>query len=88
MAISSAKSRPRAKIAALTRAVRNGERAADDPELADARRDLAQAQLADYIEKILAQAPPLTDEQRTRLAELLKPVCRRRIAELDSGGAV
>lgn len=29
---------------------------------------------AEYIEKILADWPPLTDQQRTRLAELLKPV--------------
>jgi hypothetical protein len=28
----------------------------------------------DYVEKVLAEAPRLTDEQRTLLAELLKPV--------------
>lgn len=28
----------------------------------------------EYIEKLLAEAPPLTDEQRVRLAELLAPV--------------
>ena len=27
-----------------------------------------------YIQKVLADAPPLTSEQRTRLAELLAPV--------------
>lgn len=27
-----------------------------------------------YVAKVLANAPPLTDEQRTRLAELLRPV--------------
>ncbi len=27
-----------------------------------------------YIEKMLADWPPLTDQQRTTLAELLKPV--------------
>lgn len=29
---------------------------------------------AEYIRKLLDQAPPLTDDQRTRLAELLAPV--------------
>jgi hypothetical protein len=37
--------------------------------------------IADYVEKILAEAPPLTDEQRVRLTELLRPVRLRR----DSG---
>lgn len=35
-----------------------------------------------WVEKLLAQAPPLSDEQRNRLAELLRPA-RREIA----GGA-
>lgn len=35
---------------------------------------------ASYIEKVLAEAPPLTDEQCSRLAELLRPA-RRTAAE-------
>ena len=39
---------------------------------------------------MLAEAPPLTDEQRSRLAELLKParqaIVAARIAELGDGG--
>jgi len=31
---------------------------------------------ASYIEKVLAEAPPLTDEQCNRLAELLRPARR------------
>jgi hypothetical protein len=31
----------------------------------------------DWLRRALAEAPPLTDEQRTKLAELLKPVRRR-----------
>lgn len=27
-----------------------------------------------WVDRVLATAPPLTDEQRTRLAELLRPV--------------
>lgn len=33
--------------------------------------------IAEYVEKILAAAPSLTDEQKTRLAELLRPVRQR-----------
>ena len=45
-------------------------------QIEDRRRDLAEAKIADYIEKILAEAPPLTDAQRTALAELLRPARR------------
>lgn len=66
----------RAKVGALSRAVKNGERPRNDPALAKARQDLAAAKVADYINRTLADAPPLTNEQRTRLAELLKPLRR------------
>ena len=66
----------RARIAALTRAIRAGERPVDDPALPEARRNLKAARAADYIRKVLEEAPPLSDEQRTQLAELLKPVRR------------
>ena len=59
----------KARVASLTRS-----RTPDDPEFVAAKRDLAEANIADYLEKVLAAAPPLTDEQRSRLAELLKPV--------------
>lgn len=65
----SAKSYSHARVAALSRS-----RPHDDAELVDARRELAEANIAAYVEKTLAQAPPLTDEQRARLAELLRPV--------------
>ncbi len=64
----------RAKIAALSRCIAAGERRADDPELQDAYRGLAAAKIFDYIERVLAAAPPLTDAQRAALAELLRPV--------------
>lgn len=59
----------RARIAALSR-----DRAPDAPEITAARRELIEAKAAAYIEKVLTEAPPLTNEQRTRLAELLRPV--------------
>jgi hypothetical protein len=64
----------KSRVAALTRAVRNGERSAQDPELDDARACLATANIEAYIAKQLAKAPPLTDSQRNALAELLAPV--------------
>lgn len=36
-----------------------------------ARRDLAAEKLAAYIEKVVSSAPPLTPDQRSRLAALL-----------------
>jgi hypothetical protein len=39
----------------------------------DGKQDSRAAQLEQYIEKVLSGAPPLTDEQRNRLAELLRP---------------
>jgi hypothetical protein len=59
----------RARVASLSR-----DRKPDDSEFIAARQDLAAQMLAEHIEKVLAKAPPLTAEQRTRLAELLKPV--------------
>ena len=47
-------------------------RPADDPDLIDARRDLAAAKIEAYIERIVAEAPPLGDEARLRLAELFR----------------
>ena len=51
----------------------------NDPEAIEAaRRDFATEKIAAFVLKVLADTPPLTDEQRVRLAELLRPVRRRR----------
>lgn len=43
-----------------------------DPEkIAETKRDLATANLEKYISKVVADAPPLTAEQRAHLAALL-----------------
>lgn len=55
--------------ARVARAVQRG-----DAETAEeARRDLLAAKLARAIEAAVNAAPPLTDEQRARLAGLLMP---------------
>jgi len=58
----------RARIASLSRS-----RPADDPDLLEARRNLRAIRLQEYVEKVVAEAPPLTDEQRHRIAQLLAP---------------
>ncbi|MBB5785982.1 hypothetical protein [Jiangella mangrovi] len=57
-------------------------RAPDDPEVVAARRELRAAALEDHIRKVVDQAPPLTTEQRDRLAQLLRPSVAR-----NGGGA-
>lgn len=59
--------RERAKVASLTRI-----HPANHPDLLDARRRLAVANLEQYIGKITTVAPPLTDEQRAHLAALIR----------------
>lgn len=49
----------------------------DSERIVDARRDLAEARIADAIERIVADAPPLTDNQRARLAAMLAPAVAR-----------
>ncbi|HWX99862.1 MAG TPA: hypothetical protein VNY55_08320 [Mycobacterium sp.] len=63
----------RAVVSGLSRCVKTGERAADDPQLIDARRNLAAARLAEYIERTVAAAPAFTPEQVDRLRVLLEP---------------
>lgn len=45
----------------------------DDPDLIEARRELAAAKLEAYVQKVVANAPPLTSSQRDRIAVLLRP---------------
>jgi hypothetical protein len=47
---------------------------ADHPLLGELRRDIRAGRAEDYIQNLLKTAPPLTDQQRTHLAELLRPV--------------
>jgi hypothetical protein len=44
----------------------------DIPATPDQRRDAAAQRLADYIATVLATAPPLTEEQRSCIAALLR----------------
>lgn len=58
----------RAKVAALSRS-----RTKDDPELLTAKQDLAASKLAQYVERVVAEAPPLSEQQTDRIVTLLRP---------------
>jgi len=57
----------RGRVAGLSR-----DRLPDDPELLDAKRNLRAENLAVHIAELVDAAPPLTAEQRDRLAALLR----------------
>ncbi|WP_394279837.1 hypothetical protein [Microbacterium sp.] len=40
--------------------------------IAEARRDLATEKIAAYVQRVVAEAPPLSDEQRDRLVAILR----------------
>lgn len=61
----------RARIAHLSRS-----RSSDDPEIVSARTEFAAAKIEAYIERVISEAPPLTNEQLSRLRVLLEPARR------------
>ncbi|MFI7426091.1 hypothetical protein ACIBPB_03815 [Micromonospora sp. NPDC049836] len=65
-----AKSQPR-RNAAATVAIIERWHGPEDPRLPDLRRDLRAAELEEHIRRLVDTAPPLTHEQRARLAALL-----------------
>jgi hypothetical protein len=62
---------------------------AGSPQARKTREELQAEKTAVFIQRLLNEAPPLTDEQRAKLAELLKPardaVTAARLAELGAG---
>jgi len=73
----------RARVAALTRVVRAGERPQKD--LDAAKRDLEKANRTAYIDRLVANAPAFTPEQIDQLRVLLEPA-RRDLANTRPGG--
>lgn len=57
----------RGRVAALSRS-----RTPDDPELVDARRNLAVLRLEEQIRHTISTAPPFTRRQRDGLAALIR----------------
>ncbi|MCK5752677.1 MAG: hypothetical protein KAH46_08220 [Mycobacterium sp.] len=63
----------RSKAAILQREIKNGRRPKADQKLVEEHyRNMRALRLADYVEKALKAAPPLTDDQRERIAALLR----------------
>ena len=60
--------RKRGRVNALQR-----HRPADDPDLYEARRELRAASAEETVRGLVAGWPPLTSDQRTKLAALLAP---------------
>ncbi len=54
--------------------IANAKRKDPNADVTDLRRQLKEERTAAYIEKVLADWPPLSDQQRTSLAEILMPV--------------
>jgi hypothetical protein len=52
-------------------AILSRHRQSNDPELAQAKADLAEARVRELIQRETSKAPPLTTDQRSRLAVLL-----------------
>jgi hypothetical protein len=51
---------------------RASKRTGDPISAANKRRDYAAAKLEDYIRRVVETAPSLTDDQRSRIASLLR----------------
>ena len=51
---------------------RASKRTGDPISAADKRRDYAAAKLEDYIRRVVETAPPLTQDQQSRIAALLQ----------------
>ena len=45
----------------------------DNPNQTETARELATARIAEYVARVVDAAPPLTPEQRDRIAALLRP---------------
>jgi hypothetical protein len=45
--------------------------APSDPAMVEKRQELRALKLEDHVKRVISQAPPLTDEQRERIANLL-----------------
>lgn len=57
----------RARVAALSRS-----RLPDDAEFVKAQQELKAVSLTEYVERVVNSAPPLTAEQRDRIAAILR----------------
>lgn len=64
-------SSPDPYLVARSRLANASHRGGDPAAIIEARRDFTAVKLERYIREVVASAPPLTTEQRARLAALL-----------------
>lgn len=64
----------RSQLANSSRRAKSTPTAENLAALADAKRRYAESALAEHIARVVDAAPPLTAEQRERLAKLLRPM--------------
>ena len=62
---------PDRRTSAASLAARERHYGADDPRTRTARADVAEQKLTAYVRQVVADAPDLTAEQRSRVAALL-----------------
>lgn len=57
--------------------VATASRLGSPAEVEQARRDHAAVKLESYVNKVVSEAPPLTDEQISRITAILRPTLHR-----------
>jgi hypothetical protein len=64
----------------VMRAEKFARRSGDRSEVDDLRRQYVEAKIAAYVERVVAEAPPLTEDQKTRLRSLFSTAGDRDVA--------
>ena len=64
----------------LMRAEKFARRSGDQSEVDDLRRQYAEAKIKTYVQRVVAEAPPLTEDQKTRLRSLFSTTGDRDVA--------
>lgn len=53
--------------------IAHAKRRDPDADVTELRRQLKAERLAEYVERVVSEAPPLTDEQLSRITAILRP---------------
>jgi hypothetical protein len=64
----------------LMRAEKSARRSGDRGEADDLRRQYVEAKIEAYVQRVVAEAPPLTEDQKTRLRSLFSTARDRDVA--------
>jgi hypothetical protein len=64
----------------LMRAEKFARRSGDRSEVDDLRRQYVEAKIAAYVQRVVAEAPPLTEDQKNRLRSLFSTAGDRDVA--------